>query len=227
MDLKERFKMDMHIHTTYSRDAITEPKVAVKYALKRGLSGMAITDHHSLKGATLARKYASDRMMIIPGMEVRCAYGHFLLLNIDDVPAKGTPVFDVFEWCRGRGGLVVLAHPYLIPLPPRRMREIVKHIDAVEVVNSNSFFFRRSVAQALELAQRNRLGKTAGSDSHVPQTIGLSYVLLDDRPETIEEVLTYIRRGRCKVYGKGVSLQDRISKLAGGIRHQNNFAWSQ
>ena len=40
----------MHIHTMYSRDAFTTPKELVVYAKKRGLDGVAITDHDTIDG---------------------------------------------------------------------------------------------------------------------------------------------------------------------------------
>ncbi|HII83845.1 MAG TPA: PHP domain-containing protein, partial [Methanobacterium subterraneum] len=41
-------KFDLHTHTKYSSDGIIEPEKLVKTAIKRGLSGIAITDHDTL-----------------------------------------------------------------------------------------------------------------------------------------------------------------------------------
>ena len=213
-DLKQCFKIDMHVHSIYSRDAFTEPRVAIRYALKKGLNGIAITDHCSVKGGILAKKYSSNKIVVIPGIEVKSPYGHFLLLNIEKPPAKLVSIFEIFEWCRLQGGLVVLAHPYSMFPPIRGLNKVVRYVDAVEIVNSNSFFLRRSVKQALRLAQRNKLGKTGGSDSHIPQTIGLAYTILDDYPSSVDDILTYVKRGKCKIHCGKISLHNRILRLA-------------
>ncbi|MCW3133792.1 MAG: PHP domain-containing protein [Methanophagales archaeon] len=42
-------KYDLHIHSKYSSDGIIEPEKIIKIALKRGLDGIAITDHSTIK----------------------------------------------------------------------------------------------------------------------------------------------------------------------------------
>ena len=52
---------DLHIHSKYSYDGILEPKDIVKIAIKKGLDGIAITDHNTVKGALEAKKYEYDK----------------------------------------------------------------------------------------------------------------------------------------------------------------------
>lgn len=40
---------DLHIHSKYSSDGVLDPEKIVKIATKRGLSGIAITDHNTIK----------------------------------------------------------------------------------------------------------------------------------------------------------------------------------
>jgi len=54
-------KYDLHIHSKYSYDGILEPRDIVKIAIKRGLDGIAITDHNTVKGALEAKKYEYDK----------------------------------------------------------------------------------------------------------------------------------------------------------------------
>ena len=44
-------KVDLHVHTIYSRDSLITPKDLVFYAKKRGLTAVAITDHNTVEGA--------------------------------------------------------------------------------------------------------------------------------------------------------------------------------
>ena len=43
-------KYDLHIHSKYSSDGIMDVKDIMKIAIKRGLNGIAITDHNTIKG---------------------------------------------------------------------------------------------------------------------------------------------------------------------------------
>lgn len=42
-------KYDLHIHSKYSSDGVLEPERIIKIATKRGLNGIAITDHDTIK----------------------------------------------------------------------------------------------------------------------------------------------------------------------------------
>ena len=58
-------KFDLHTHTKYSSDGIIEPEKLVKTAIKRGLSGIAITDHDTLNGSLRAKEYKTDDLEVI------------------------------------------------------------------------------------------------------------------------------------------------------------------
>ena len=64
-------KVDLHVHTKNSKDAIHDIKVIIKKAKKVGLSAIAITDHNKLlsekRAKELSRKY---KILIIPGIEI-------------------------------------------------------------------------------------------------------------------------------------------------------------
>jgi len=42
-------KYDLHIHSKYSSDGVLGLEKIVKIAMKRGLDGIAITDHDTIK----------------------------------------------------------------------------------------------------------------------------------------------------------------------------------
>jgi predicted metal-dependent phosphoesterase TrpH len=43
-------KIDLHCHSYYSNDGISSPEKLIKTALKRGLDGIALTDHNTTQG---------------------------------------------------------------------------------------------------------------------------------------------------------------------------------
>jgi len=47
---------DLHIHSKYSKDSINDPKWIIKIAKNKGLNGVAITDHNTIKGSLVAKK---------------------------------------------------------------------------------------------------------------------------------------------------------------------------
>ena len=83
--------IDLHVHSSYS-DGTDSPAELVALALSLGLSAFALTDHDTTAGLTdaraaLAASGASDRLRIIPGVEISAAYKdrdiHILGLFID------------------------------------------------------------------------------------------------------------------------------------------------
>ncbi|WP_199873056.1 PHP domain-containing protein [Inediibacterium massiliense] len=79
--------IDMHVHTNAS-DGIFSPTQIVDWAYKKGLRGVAITDHDTVGGileaVAASKKY--DNFLLIPGIEFSCIYdekevhvlGHFM-----------------------------------------------------------------------------------------------------------------------------------------------------
>jgi len=57
-------RIDCHCHTIYSKhwfwgyDSINTPKEMIKAAIKKGLDGIAITDHNTVKGSLIGKKIA-------------------------------------------------------------------------------------------------------------------------------------------------------------------------
>jgi predicted metal-dependent phosphoesterase TrpH len=63
-------KYDFHTHTKYSADGYIEPKILVKVAAKVGLTGIAVTDHNTIKGGLEAKKYENNEIEVIVGSEI-------------------------------------------------------------------------------------------------------------------------------------------------------------
>jgi hypothetical protein len=57
-------KIDMHCHSYYSRDGYSSPEALIRQAQKKGLNGIALTDHNTTKGWQRAQKIA-DQLGII------------------------------------------------------------------------------------------------------------------------------------------------------------------
>lgn len=65
-------KSDLHIHTTYS-DGILTPSQVVKWAVKKDLTDIAITDHDTTEGVEEAISAGKDLdINVLPGIEISC-----------------------------------------------------------------------------------------------------------------------------------------------------------
>ena len=62
-------KYDLHTHSKYSIDGWIDPEILVKIAIKKGLSGIAVTDHNSIKGGLKAKEFANENFEVVVGSE--------------------------------------------------------------------------------------------------------------------------------------------------------------
>ena len=76
-------KLDLHIHSKYSPDGRMEIEDIIKTAKARGLDGVAVTDHNSVKGGLSALEFCKGSdFLVIPGIEVSTTKGHVLGLGV-------------------------------------------------------------------------------------------------------------------------------------------------
>ena len=137
-----KISADLHVHTTYSKDSLITPKDLVYYAKKRGLNAVAVTDHNQLEGAHKIAKETD--FLIIPGMEVSSADGHIVALNVQELIPRGLSAPETVERIHKAGGVAIACHPYVY-FKGCLKGNVCGTFDAVEVINSRAFPFKRSV----------------------------------------------------------------------------------
>jgi len=210
-------RLDLHIHTLYSPDAIIDIMDIRIMAKRRGLDGVAITDHDTIRGALKVMNNL-DEYIVIPGIEVTTRYGHILLLNVDKEPPKKDDLLELKDFSDKENGIMVIAHPYSTFRKSRFLYTILEYVDAIELANSFDRNVEKNYKRLNELKKKYRKGATAGSDSHIPDTIGNAYIELD----TIkyEEILESIRRGDVRIYFKKSPIICRLKKLYYEILHR-------
>lgn len=203
-----RLKIDLHVHTRYSYDSTITLDEIVAYSKKRGLDGVAITDHDVVGGAVrLAQKV--KELVVIPGVEVTTSHGHVLALNITKpIPTELSPS-ETIQIIHEAGGIAVAAHPTVFYKGLRG--HVNSNFDAVEVVNASAFPFFLSTYQSHKLAVRFDLPQTAGSDAHYASEIGFAYTVVDADPE-VDEIVHAIKKGATTPCGKPIPWKLRLKR---------------
>ncbi len=206
-------KSDLHIHTFYSHDAINTFSEIEKYALKRGLDCIAITDHERLDGALKAVKQIT-RIKVIPGIEFYTEYGHLIGLNLYRAPDRKMSFDELIEFIKSQNGVSIMAHP-LDNIRNKVDKDLVmnalKKVDMIEVANAHDSKAKINYIVLSKIAEDLDKGISAGSDSHIPTTIGYTYVV--DDSEDIENLIENLMKRRVKIYIRTVSLNQRLKKL--------------
>ncbi len=208
------FKIDLHVHTVYSRDAFNKPEEALDYAKIKGLNGIAITDHETLKGALKVQAISPKDFMVVAGMEIAVGRTHIVALNLLEEPKQGMGIPDAVEKIHEAGGIAVLAHPYSQLQPSRHIDKTAQIVDAIEVANSKDLLFQAHLEKAMMLARDHGKGFTAGSDSHIPETIGDAYLEINHEPKDLDSLVSSILKGEGRAIGRRTGFKYRFIEIA-------------
>jgi predicted metal-dependent phosphoesterase TrpH len=173
-------KYDLHSHTKHSRCSINKPARVLKLAKRRGLDGIAITDHNDIKGAKEVARLNKDRdFEVIIGEEVMTDQCELLVYYLKRRIKPGK-YEDVIRDVRKQGAICSIAHPFsgggrkninpdfFLKLPKKYLP------DAIETFNAR-IIMEESNSSAKGLARDLGLAETGGSDGHFPAEIGAGY----------------------------------------------------
>lgn len=172
-------RFDLHTHSQYSSDGYLTPQIIVKICLRRGLSGVAVTDHNTIKGGQETSKYVNqesknlkEEFKVIIGSEISSTQGEIIGLFLNEEIKSKEPL-EVMDEIRDQDGIVVIPHPFdnIRGESFTPQKEHLKLIHKIEVFNSRcvrSKFNR----MAKEFASEHGLGLSAGSDAHFANELG-------------------------------------------------------
>jgi len=156
----------------------------IESAIRKGLEGIIITDHDSVKGGLVGKEVAKGYrdFTVVPGAEVTSRAGHILAIGIDENVQKGLSVEETVELIHDLGGIAVASHPFSSRVRPSVGNHCLK-ADGIEVFNATNRGLANS--RASSLAQMHGRPRTAGSDAHWARTIGTAGIICDDPLEDI------------------------------------------
>lgn len=210
-----KLKLDLHVHTNRSSDAFTPPKQLASLAKERGLDGLAITDHNIL---------ASDsggEAVIVPGIEISSRDGHIIGLGLKEKIPRGLSADETIRKIRDQNGICIIPHPYDLLRSSVKPHLLTIRPDAIEVINSSSFLHTLSWKHAREFAQEEKYPMTAGSDSHIPETVGRAYTEIECQTKDMESVLAALKSGSTTPMGTSIRASDRLRKMFYSKKHES------
>lgn len=212
-------KADLHVHTRYSPDSISSPEKIVQRCIDSGINCLAITDHNSIAGALETKRIAPFKVIV--GEEILTNSGEIIgYFLTEEIPPHLSPE-DTVKRIKDQGGLVCIPHPCdsLRPqskLQRRALERIMPQVDLIEVYNSRTMLLK-DAARASQLAQKHGLPGTAGSDAHVVQEVGRSYIELPEfnDAEQFRKALTQgrITGNRTSILIHFYNIRNRLFKL--------------
>jgi predicted metal-dependent phosphoesterase TrpH len=200
-------KIDMHVHTVYSGDSCNSVKDILCACRTRGLDGVVVLDHNSLRGAREALSMESN-VLVIPGIEVSSAAGHILAFNVlQEIPRDKT-VEETIDLIHAQGGVAVAAHPYRVWSGLGESNVIGRPFDGIESQNGRST--KHGNQKAAVLADFMKLPITGGSDSHEPDTIGNAYTIFPDDCTDADRTMKALLAGKTTTSGSHRSKKGTI-----------------
>jgi predicted metal-dependent phosphoesterase TrpH len=175
-------RVDCHLHTAASGDAVTTIDQLAEQAERSRLDVICITDHNVTAAAVAAAEQDIGARVII-GEEIRTQQGDLIGLFLTERIPYVLPLAEVTGLIRDQGGLIYLPHPF--DQGRSSLREAATRLcadglaDVVEVFNAK-VEDQAVNDQAARLAARFGLPGAAGSDAHDPEGIGAAYLEMPD-----------------------------------------------
>lgn len=204
----EMMKIDLHVHTANSLDSWITPETLPALAKRKGLDGIAVTDHSTTSAWPAVEKAARKLgITVIRGEEVGVRPAGRLVGEIigifmsDFVDGRGKTSVEVIDSLKSQGAVVVLPHPfdrYRKIFPEEELRELAVKVDAVEVFNPRVFLPELN-RKAKAFAEEFGLPETAGSDAHASWEVGKAYT--EANANTPEQFRKALLSGKAKTHG--------------------------
>ncbi len=176
--------IDPHAHSRHS-DGLSTPYRMFFFARRRGLQGLILTDHDTVRHWEESLGAARRLKMITAlGVEISTAQGHLLAyfdcatparrvaraLKLDGGAIEYLEARSVIRRVRDLGGMLCVPHPFgpFYPMGSTFLDEV----DAVEEYNSWIYREGAHYHNAFGCAQRHGIAALGASDSHYPYTLG-------------------------------------------------------
>jgi predicted metal-dependent phosphoesterase TrpH len=177
-----RVRVDCHLHTVASGDAVLTLEELAERATQTGLDVVCITDHN----VTSAAVRATERdlgVRVIVGEEIRTPDGDVIGLFLTERIPYVLPLAEVIGRIKAQQALVYVPHPF--DLARSSLGRVLPDLcaegaaDIIEVFNAKIKDGALN-RQAADLARAFDLPGGAGSDAHDAPGVGAAYLEMPD-----------------------------------------------
>lgn len=191
--------IDMHMHEmTYSKDSFLKLHDMVAIGKAKGLDAICITDHDSMGLRDYAVEYSQYAdFPIFVGIEYYSLHGDIVAFGITEYPTERIPAQDFIDLVKKQGGICFAAHPFRNN--NRGLKEQLRYVtglDGLEVLNGSTSY--EAGVKAARYAQELGLVPLGASDCHVPEKVGIYATWFPQPVNTVEELLTAVKKGGLK-----------------------------
>lgn len=192
-------KVDLHLHDNkYSTDSHISIEEIVKEAKRKGLDGIALTNHENPDVVKeidqLVEKYD---FVIFPGVEYLTKDGDIIAFGIDKLPDEQMSAQEFIEYVDRFGGTCTVAHPYRTN--NRGLEDklyTVKGLTAIEGYNGSTSDYHNGLA--VKAGKELGIQVIGSSDAHVVEKVGVYATLLPYKVKNVKELIEALKTNRCK-----------------------------
>jgi hypothetical protein len=175
------FQLDMHVHSWYSSDAITDPASIVRLWEKKGILSL-VCDHNSTAGSEKVFREICRKSRDIPRIlseEITTAQGEIIgVFLTEEIPA-GLTAPETLDRIREQGAVSIIPHPFCSYRSSALRREtlfdVIARVDILEGYNAR-IIRQGENEMAREYAARYGKPVSVGSDAHTPLELGRCYL---------------------------------------------------
>lgn len=189
------YEFDLHMHSQHSFDGIMSPAQMVSIAKRRGLAGIAVTDHNTIRGGLEARELNQDpNFLVIVGAEIQTEVGDILGLFLHS-EIKSRRSREVVDEIQGQGGIAVLPHPF--SHHKNITAALLDRLCGIEIYNGrDKQDFSSQIRE--QYALPHSLTMMGNSDAHLYWEIGRARTRIDLERLGAEQVREALSSGRCE-----------------------------
>ena len=192
-------KVDLHLHDNkYSTDSHISIEEIVREAKRKGLDGIALTNHENPDVVKeideLVEKYD---FVIFPGVEYLTKDGDIVAFGIDKLPEEQMSAQEFIEYVDKFGGTCTAAHPYRTN--NRGLEDklyTVKGLTAIEGYNGSTSDYHNGLA--VKAGKELGIQVVGSSDAHVVEKVGVYATLLPYKVKNVKELIETLKTNRCK-----------------------------
>ena len=185
-------KFDFHIHSSYSFDSVLSPAKIIEISNGKGLDGIAVADHNSVRGGLETRDLNRTSIVVIVGSEIKTEWGDVVCLFLENEITSRKFLY-VVDQVQKQNGIIILAHPFW---KHTLSEELLSHVDLIETFNSR--ISPKLNLKGEKLAIERQIPQVAGSDAHLPWEIGKGVTCFEDIPAS-QNLRQTILKGKRKL----------------------------